>query len=370
MDISEKKSQVFGYFCSMYQMYMKIVACLFLWLFALAGRAQERLTVVEWNVENLFDCEHDSLKNDEDFLPEGTCHWTRTRYWRKLNRVGQVLIASGSPITTFPHKGERRSEETGERESEGTKERGQWTLPDLVGLCEVENDTVLRDLTKRSLLRKARYEYVMTDSPDQRGIDVALLYSPFSFRLIQSYSLRVEPLKEMKPTRDILYACGEMMTGDTLHVYVLHAPSRSGGEQATRPHRLHVAKRLQQAIDSVRAASPDARVLVMGDFNDGADDASLKLICEHDMVNVSREAQGRHGARGTYRWQGDWGSLDQIVVSRSLLSHVSSCRIFDEPFLLEDDTKYGGVKPRRNYQGPRYLNGYSDHLPLVLEIAF
>ncbi|MBR4424227.1 MAG: hypothetical protein IKS68_08375, partial [Mailhella sp.] len=154
------------------------------------------------------------------------------------------------------------------------------------------------------------------------------------------------PLKEMKPTRDILYACGEMMTGDTLHVYVLHAPSRSGGEQATRPHRLHVAKRLLQAIDSVRAVSPDARLLVMGDFNDGADDASLKLICEHDMVNVSREAQGRHGARGTYRWQGDWGSLDQIVVSRSLLSHVSSCRIFDEPFLLGDDTKYGGVKPR------------------------
>lgn len=313
--------------------------------------AQSSLRVVEWNVENLFDCEHDSLKDDYALLPDGAHHWTRTRYWRKLNRVGQTLIACG-----------------GEDGAEG--ERGRWRLPDLVGLCEVENDTVMRDLTKRSLLRKARYEYVMTSSPDVRGIDVALLYSPFSFRLVSSYAIRVAPLRDMRPTRDILYACGEVLSGDTLHVFVVHAPSRSGGEGATRANRLRVADRLVQSLDSVRQASPGAKVLVMGDFNDYAGDASLKLICGHGMTNVSEGARGRNGARGTYRWQGEWGSLDQMLVSNNMGSRVRWCRIFDAPFLLEEDTKYGGVKPRRNYLGPRYLNGFSDHLPLVSEIAF
>jgi len=337
-----------------------LLVCLSL-LFVLpcCGYAQTTLTVVEWNVENLFDCQHDTLKNDEEFLPEGTHHWTRTRYWRKLNRVGQTILACG----------ERENEGMGERENGGAIER-QWVLPDLVGMCEIENDSVLRDITKRSLLRKARYEYIMTDSPDGRGIDVALLYSPFSFRLLTSYGIRVVPLKGMKPTRDILYACGEVLTGDTLHVFVLHAPSRSGGEMETRPFRMHVAKRLSEAIDSVRQGAPEARVLVMGDFNDGSGDAAMQELYAHEMENVSKKACGLHGAKGTYRWQGDWGSLDHIVVSKSLRPHVKSCRIFDAPFLLEEDTKYGGVKPRRNYQGPRYLNGYSDHLPLVLEIAF
>lgn len=345
-----------------------LLVCLSL-LFVLpcCSYAQTTLTVVEWNVENLFDCQHDTLKNDEEFLPEGTHHWTRTRYWRKLNRVGQTIIACGERENEGQ---EHRSAGKGKQEREISKDGRQWVLPDLVGMCEVENDSVLRDLSKRSLLRKARYEYVMTDSPDQRGIDVALLYSPFSFRLLTSYGIRVEPLKGMKPTRDILYACGEVMSGDTLHVFVLHAPSRSGGEMETRPFRKHVAERLSEAIDSVRQTAPEARVLVMGDFNDGSGDAAMQHLYAHEMENVSKEACGQHGAKGTYRWQGDWGSLDHIVVSRSLKPYVKSCRIFDAPFLLEEDSKYGGVKPRRNYQGPRYLNGYSDHLPLVLEIAF
>lgn len=125
-----------------------------------------------------------------------------------------------------------------------------------MALCEVENDTCLRDLTRRSLLRNAGYEYVMTSSPDLRGIDVALLYSPLSFRLYNNISFRIKPLEGMKPTRDILYAGGILPSGDTLHVYVVHAPSRSGGEKATRPHRMHVARQLCEAIDSLRALSP------------------------------------------------------------------------------------------------------------------
>ncbi len=305
--------------------------------------AQTRLTIVELNAENLFDTRHDTLKNDYEFLPDSPRHWTRTKYWQKLNRIGQTIISCGE-------------------DSSG------WTLPDIVGLCEVENDSVLFDLTRRSLLRKARYEYVMTASDDVRGIDVALLYSPFSFRLIKADTIRVLPLSEMRPTRDILHVEGEIENGDTLHIFLLHAPSRMGGELYSRPFRKHVMERLCSAIDSLRSQYANPKLLVMGDFNDYADSPSLQLAYEHGLFNVATGAHGRNGAKGTYRYHGEWGSLDQILVSENLRSWVKDCRINDAPFLLEKDTKYGGVKPRRNYNGMRFNNGFSDHLPLVLHL--
>lgn len=297
-------------------------------------------TFVELNCENLFDCRHDSLKNDTEFLPDGSYHWTRTRYWRKLNRVGQTIIACGV--------------------------KGQsWQLPDMVALCEVENDSVLHDLTRRSLLRNARYDYVMTCSPDERGIDVALVYSPFSFRLIRSHSVRVEPIKDMRPTRDILYASGVIASGDTLHVIVAHLPSRRGGERHSRPFRMAAADRVAAVADSVYNVSKDAKIIIAGDFNDYANSASVRMLCGKRLKDISAEATGRNGAKGTYRYQGEWGSLDHILVSESLARNVVHCYINDAPFLVEPDEKYGGVKPRRNYLGPRYQNGFSDHLPLV-----
>ena len=297
-------------------------------------------TFVELNCENLFDCRHDSLKNDTEFLPDGSYHWTRTRYWRKLNRVGQTIIACGV--------------------------KGQsWQLPDMVALCEVENDSVLHDLTRRSLLRNARYDYVMTNSPDERGIDVALVYSPFSFRLIRSHSVRVEPIKDMRPTRDILYASGVIASGDTLHVIVVHLPSRRGGERHSRPFRMAAADRVAAVADSVYNVSKDAKIIIAGDFNDYANSASVRMLCGKRLKDISAEATGRNGAKGTYRYQGEWGSLDHILVSESLARNVVDCYINDAPFLVEPNEKYGGVKPRRNYLGPRYQNGFSDHLPLV-----
>lgn len=297
-------------------------------------------TFVELNCENLFDCRHDSLKNDSEFLPDGSYHWTRTRYWRKLNRVGQTIIACGV--------------------------KGQsWQLPDMVALCEVENDSVLHDLTRRSLLRNARYDYVMTCSPDERGIDVALVYSPFSFRLIRSHSVRVEPIKDMRPTRDILYASGVIASGDTLHVIVAHLPSRRGGERHSRPFRMAAASRVAAVVDSIYNVSKDAKIIIAGDFNDYANSASVRMLCGKRLKDISAEATGRNGAKGTYRYQGEWGSLDHILVSESLARNVVDCYINDAPFLVEPDEKYGGVKPRRNYLGPRYQNGFSDHLPLV-----
>lgn len=314
------------------------------WLPLLACAQDNRLLIVELNCENLFDTEHDSLKNDLDFTPDGSYHWTRHRYWQKVNRTAQTILSCGA-------------------------DSAETALPDLIGLCEVENDSVMVALTRRSLLRKARYEYVMAASPDQRGIDVALIYQPFSFRLLHSTSFRVPPIRGMKPTRDILYATGQVISGDTLHVFVVHAPSRSGGEAASRPFRKHVANFLATELDSIRNATPDARFIIMGDFNDNASEASLQLLRQHGLTDASSNAQGRNGAKGTYRYHGAWGSLDHILVSENMSKDIVECHINDAEFLLEEDKKYGGVKPRRNYTGPRYNNGFSDHLPLVLTLS-
>lgn len=296
------------------------------------------LTFMELNCENLFDTRHDSLKNDLEFLPEGSYKWTPYRYWAKLNHLGQEIVAQSNPI------------------------------PDFVAMCEVENDSVMFDLTKRSLLRNAGYEYVMTSSPDERGIDVALLYQPASFSLLHSHSIRIKPLPNTRPTRDILYASGLIITGDTLHVFVVHAPSRRGGEQASRPYRLHVASQLAEAVDSVYAISRDAKIIIAGDFNDYVDSPALQYLYEHHLINITADAKGSHGAKATYRWHGEWRSLDQILCSPSLAARKQSSVIGDLPFLLEDDEKYGGKKPYRTYLGPRYLGGYSDHLPLVVQL--
>lgn len=302
-------------------------------------------TFVELNCENLFDCEHDSLKQDIEFLPSSNYHWSHTKYWRKINRIGQEIVACGG-------------------------DTANWAIPDLVALCEVENDTVLRDLTKRSLLRNARYEYLMTDSPDERGIDVALLYSPFSFLPINHHSIRINTIKDMRPTRDILYVSGQIITGDTLHVFVVHAPSRAGGESASLSHRMVVSDKLCEAVDSVRRVSANSRIIIAGDFNDYANDKSLLHIYKHDIVNVSKDARGDNGAKGTYRFQGDWGSLDQIMCSQQIAATLQYCKIGDYQFLLEEDEKYGGYKPKRTYYGPRYNNGFSDHLPLIARFGF
>lgn len=299
-------------------------------------RAQS-FTFVEYNVENLFDYLDDEDKDDAAFLPDATRRWTKKRYWKKQNSLAKALLSCN--------------------------EDG---IPDLIALCEVENDVTLTDLTKRSLLRNAGYEYLMTSSPDQRGVDVALLYSPFSFAPIHSYPLRIETIEGMRPTRDILYVSGRLQSGDTLHVFVVHAPSRNGGEKTTRPFRLQAANRLLQSVDSVRAISPDANILIAGDFNDYADSPALVKICENHLTNVTSGASGQNGAMGTYRYKGEWGSLDHVLVSEGMKSRLGSAIVHAPLFLLEEDETYGGYLPRRTYKGMKYQKGFSDHLPLVV----
>ncbi|MCR5512205.1 MAG: endonuclease/exonuclease/phosphatase family protein [Prevotella sp.] len=292
------------------------------------------LTLVELNCENLFDCKHDTLKQDTEWLPDGKRRWSPARYWRKLNHIGQEILSC--------------------------QEEG---VPDLVALVEVENDSVLFDLTHRSLLRGAGYEYLMTQSPDVRGIDVALLYQPMTFRPICYDYLDIIPLAGMRPTRDILYVQGETLKGDTLHVFVVHAPSRYGGDKQTHPNRRLIAERL---IGAIRQLPADAKVIIAGDFNDEATDPALRFLEDNGLHNVTAKATGSHGAKATYRYQGLWQSIDHVFVSGVLLDSVERSFINDAPFLLEEDKKYGGVKPLRTYNGYRYQRGFSDHLPLIV----
>ena len=319
-------------------------------------------TFVEFNCENLFDTRHDSLKNDIEYCAGGAYHWDSKRYWRKLNNIGKEIVSTGG-------------------------EWQNWQAPDLVALVEVENDSVLFDLTQRSLLRTVGYKYFVTNSPDQRGIDVALLYHPYSFAPDTSYSLRITPPEGFGPTRDVLYVRGRMLgtsypdsiapdaksKSDELHIFVVHAPSRRKGEKASEPYRLEVASRLCSSIDSIRAISPDANIFITGDFNDYSDNRSLLMLAEHSMVEVSKDAKGTNGALGTYRYKGEWGSLDHIFFSQSFLnnSKIDYCRIHDLPFLTEEEPKFGGVRPARTYRGYKYnYNGFSDHLPLVLRFEY
>ena len=292
------------------------------------------LTLVELNCENMFDCHHDSLKQDTEWMPDGKRKWTPARYWRKLNHIGQEILSC---------------------QQEG--------VPDLVALVEVENDTCLFDLTRRSLLRRAGYEYLMTESPDVRGIDVALLYQPMTFRPICYDYLDIKPLEGMRSTRDILYVKGETLNSDTLHIFVVHAPSRFGGEKQTRPNRQLVVDRVMSVVRQLPA---NAKVVIAGDFNDEATDPALRFLEDNGLHNVTAKATGSHGAKATYRYQGLWQSIDHVFVSTVLLDAVEQSFINDAPFLLEEDKKYGGVKPLRTFNGYRYQRGFSDHLPLVV----
>lgn len=312
--------------------------------------------VLSYNVENLFDCRHDTLKNDYEFLPHATRHWNYSKYKRKLDNVARVIIAAGG-----------------------------WTTPTLVALCEVENDSVLRDLTRYSALREAGYRYVMTRSADERGIDVALLYQRGLFKLLSHRSIVIpKPDKSNRPTRDILHVSGLLLNRDTLDVFIVHFPSRSGGAKASEPYRLLAARTLKQTADSVMSKRLTPQILIMGDFNDYPVSKSVrKVLLASAPPTLSDSIRpkklyhllaGKASTRkhyGSYKYQGEWGLLDHLIVSGSLLhadaplhTDETHAGVFRPRFLLTEDRKYGGEQPFRTYYGMKYQAGYSDHLPV------
>ncbi len=297
--------------------------CLFL-----TAQAQHKVRVMEWNVENLFDCLHDTLRNDYEFLPEGSRQWTWGRYWRKQQDIARVVMGAGgdSPV-------------------------------DFVGLCEVENDSCMRDLTQRGMLRSLGYKYVMTDSPDPRGVDVALMYLPLRFRLLGSESRRVP---SAYPTRDILHAWGVVENDDTLHIVVCHFPSRVRGRQGDK-NRMLAARTLGTLVDSL---GQGRHVLVMGDFNAAPHDPIFRVL--GSLVDLA--PQERRPAEGTYRFRGEWSWIDHVLVSPSLAAHMSPLSLYTAPWLQDPDSN-GGWHPRRTYTGPAYHGGASDHVPILCDIT-
>ena len=321
--------------------------------------------IVSYNVENLFDCRHDSLKDDYEFLPDAVRHWNYRKYRKKLDQVARAVVATGG-----------------------------GSLPALVALCEVENDSVMRDLTRYSALREARYRYIMTHSNDERGMDVALMYQRAMFKPIGWESIAVKKsARHKRPLRDLLHVTGLLLNLDTLDVFVVHFSSRSKGTKATEPYRLSAAETLKQAVDSIGSIRTNPQIVIMGDFNDYPTNRSIATVLAAELPPANAEALRTDGlyqllARkalrkrrfwefatyGSYKYKGEWGLLDHILVSGNLL-HPSSalytneerCGVATLPFLLTTDSTYGGMQPFRTYHGMRYQGGFSDHLPVYAE---
>ena len=300
------------------------------------------LTFVQLNCENLFDCRHDSLKEDTEYTPDGKRQWNRDRYWNKIKNITQELAGCC----------------------------GKDTLPDLITLCEIENDSVMNDLTRRALLSRLGYRYIMTASQDKRGIDVALLYNVMSFKPINHRSVTPDDNNDTHPLRDLLYVSGRITSGDTLHVIVVHAPSKFGGEKKSLARRMVVMEKTMELVDSIRHTDGNARIIIAGDFNDTAESLPISYLEKQGLFNATKHAKGSHGAQGTYKYKGKWESIDHILVSSPLLHSVISTCVCDSPYLLYKDNKYGGYKPRRTFNGFRYdPKGYSDHLPLLIKLS-
>lgn len=299
-----------------------IALCLLASQLVLAERTT--LRVVSYNVENLFDTQHDSLKNDSSFLPDGLHHWTYYRYTTKLNRIARVIVNIGG-----------------------------WESIPLVGLCEVENSRCLRDLCYN--LRCYNYRYVHYESPDERGVDVALLYDSTQITILNSQPIRLYFPDDY--TRDILYVKALYQGCDTIHTMVCHLPSQLGGAAATEYKRDYAKRVIRKQINAILRDQPQANIILMGDMNTSPEDDM------RGMSNMMLDIQ--HNGQGTHKFQGQWTCLDQFYVSSSL-QPFSSVSIYSPSWLLEEDTKYLDHQPLRTYAGYRYNDGYSDHLPIVL----
>jgi len=318
--------------------------------------AKGSFRVVSYNVENLFYPERDSVwepnpdpslkgreilieKDDAEWTPDGERRWSYTRYYRKVENIARVLTNIG-----------------------------EWSGVDIVGLQEIENAECVERLC--FTLRRGEYDFVHYESPDKRGIDVALVYKKSRVDTLKSERLEVkgERSGEYLVTRDILYVCARVDKQDTLHFFVCHLPSQRGGKAESEWKRQAAKQVLQRAVDSVLTISPEAQIIVMGDMNSEPKEDIIGL--KNRMINDQMSAaimplNDENGVRGTHKHQGRWTCLDQFYTSSAVEGRVY---IYDAEWMMETDEKYLGLKPKRTYNGYTYQNGYSDHLPIVLQI--
>ena len=335
-----------------------LFATFFLLFFSLTIFASEEgsFRVVFYNLENLFDFEDNLQKNDNEFLPEGIRRWTYNKYRNKITNIARVISSIG-----------------------------EWEYPAIVGLCEVENEKVLDDLTKNSPIKKAGYRYIITDSPDQRGINTALLYQRDQFRIITDTAYTIEfPNNKRKKTRDILHVTGLIASKDTLDLFICHFPSRRGGEERSEPDRIYVASLLKARVDGIISVRNCANIIIMGDFNDEPSNKSLSevlraqtffnVIEKNGLYNLSSRFEKQKN-QGTYKYGRQWNLLDQIIVSGNLLErnpkrfHVQAHTItlFRRDFMMTEDKTHGGKRLKKTFHGYKHEGGYSDHLPVYVD---
>ena len=320
-------------------------------------RGSKAARVMFYNVENLFNYTHDSLKRDQEYLPEGTRHWNKNKYWTKQKQIAKVITAVGG-----------------------------WEMPALVGLAEVENLHTLLNLAYNTQLKSTNYQIIHHESPDRRGIDVALLYRKEKFQLIHDCAIRIcFPFDTTSYTRDILYVKGVLCGTDTIHLVVSHWPSKWGGAFVTQPKRKYVAEQIRKLTDSIILDNSRANILIMGDLNDTPIDESLTQGLGSVLADSSSKEPlynlmlpMKNPDVGTHFYKGptgaEWNLIDQFIVSKSLYYGNAQLKlkgekayIFKAPFLLEKNNE--GIEiPNRTYLGMKYHGGYSDHLPIYLDI--
>ena len=348
-----------------------VLVCFVCFVITTAAFAQnEPVRMAFWNMENFFDPYVDSTKTYNAFTEDGMQHWTKTRFYRKRNNMYKAILAMSE-----------------------NRPLG------ILGMCEVENEYVLSSLFEQTPLKKHNYRWVLYEGPDKRGIDPAIVYSLDHFMLVESAVIPYyNPEDTAYHSRDILYAkfvtveVPELVEGpthivDTFHVFVNHWPSRYSGELETVGSRSCSAALLRAKVDSIVAAAPGGyqpKVIMMGDLNDCPTDPSVYDVLrarhpsemeEGCFVNLFGKNDGL-GFEGTLKHQTDWQIFDQIIVTPGLYGNreglhyqEGSSRIFHADFMLEDDETYHGKKLFRTYIGPRYFGGFSDHLPVYIDLT-
>ncbi|NWJ49240.1 MAG: endonuclease/exonuclease/phosphatase family protein [Bacteroidetes bacterium] len=312
-------------------------------------------TIAFYNTENLYDTIDQPNVDDTEFTPGAPSKWNTARYQLKIQHLSEVMSKIGI-------------EQVGE-------------LPLAIGLAEVENRGVVEDLIKSPALKSANYGIVHFDSPDKRGIDVALIYRQDLFKVTATHKapLKVDSLPNFL-TRDQLVVSG-IFDNKPLHFIVNHWPSRMGGEERSAPLRNAAARLCRSLADSLMKIDPKAKIIIMGDLND---DPTNESISKYLKAKANEQDTHRGDlfdpmiklfadGNGTLEYKGKWNLFDQFIVSSGLVKaskkeyHYSAAKIYKEPYLLEQEGKYKGT-PWRTYAGTKYLGGYSDHLPSYILI--
>ena len=308
---------------------------------------------VFYNVENFFDTYDDTMRADNDFLPQGLMRWNRKRYINKINAIYKVIAAAG-----------------------------EWDSPAIAGFCEVEKRSVLQDLIKETNLQKYNYGIIHEESGDPRGIDVCLIYRKDVVTLLSYRYLRPAWLREEEfRTRSVLYSKW-LISDDTIHLFLNHWPSRRGGVLAGESLRTWISGMVKEKTDSIsKSVNRQAKIIIAGDFNCTPDDNEIATLTgtnensgnDAHLVNLS-EVSANKGV-GTYRYMGTWEMIDQVIVSDWLLKCSDGLytdngllRVFNPEFLLRRDPAYPGFTPFSTYRGYRYQGGFSDHLPIILNL--